>query len=376
MAGMFKTLKLSKPLSLAAGFVAMFLLVLLAFKLLGPREAVVALWFEHQGPGASLSRDVQQCALFAVDYFNIAERGRGLRVRPLVVTGMSDREAVDAIKKAKASVVLVGATSGFVSRVHPLLEREGIPAIATNANAPALAVEGDLLFRYSGPSGAVELGEMVRSHLPGFKRYLAVLDSSNLVYTKGQLDGFSTGLGIPPKKTLMGSPGDLYDAFRLEVVAGGYDGFYLAMPAYYAGVFMEIVGNLKGPAPCAVAGWGVSSVSASLAGPESLGYSVVFSPVELDMGHPFMRYLQERIAGLPPLPAVDSGYGAVSMALEAVLVGPKGQEGAAEALKAMKTVKTLRGEFPVDRAGDAVLPLYLVRYDGSAWRNMGEVGGR
>jgi len=159
---MFKTLKLSKPLSLAAGFVAMFLLVLLAFKLLGPREAVVALWFEHQGPGASLSRDVQQCALFAVDYFNIAERGRGLRVRPLVVTGMSDREAVDAIKKAKASVVLVGATSGFVSRVHALLEREGIPAIATNANAPALAVEGDLLFRYSGPSGAVELGEMVR----------------------------------------------------------------------------------------------------------------------------------------------------------------------------------------------------------------------
>ncbi|MCX7827705.1 MAG: hypothetical protein N2315_00640 [Thermanaerothrix sp.] len=375
VAGLFKTLKISRPLSLAAGFGALCLLAVLGFKLMGPREAVVALWFESKGSGAALSREVQQCALFAVDYFNAEARHRGLRIRPLVVTGMTDQEALKAIKDSGAWVVIVGATSGFVSRVHPLLEKEGIPSIATNANAPALAVKGDLLYRYSGPSGAVELGQTARLQYPAFKRYLAVLDSSNLVYTRGQLDGFASGLGTAPKKTLIGVPSDLYSSFRLEVVTGGYDGFYLAMPAYYAGIFMEMVGSLKGDVPCAVAGWGVSSVSARLAGPESLGLSVVFSPVELDMEHPFMKYLKDRIAGIPSLPAVDSGYGAVSMAAEAVL-GPKGPKGAAEALRSMKTVKTLRGDFPVDPAGDVVLPLYQVRYDGAVWRNLGEVGGR
>lgn len=365
------------PAAMLAAVAVVFCLAFGAWWFLRPGgEVVLALWFEDRGSGAALSREVQESVLFAMDYFNGLYRGK-LRLRPLVVTGMPDGEAVKAIRESGASVAIVGATSGFVSRVYPLLDKAGVPAIATNANAPALAVKGDLLYRYSGPSGAPELGDLVRSVYPGtFKRYLAMLDSSNLIYCRDQLDGFKKALGVEPEKVIIGNPGESFNSFRLEVVTGGYDGFFLALPAYYSGLFMEILSSLVGEVPTAVAGWGVSSVSAALAGPRSRALGVVFSPVELDMEGPFMKYLLNRIDGLPSLSAVDSGYGVVSMAVDAIKLGGVGPESAAQGLRSLRVAHTLRGDFPLDEAGDVVLPLYQVRFDGQAWRTIGEVAGR
>jgi hypothetical protein len=354
------------------GGLLVLLLVFMAWRLMGPKDVVVALWFEDKGGGAALSREVQQSTLFALEYFNLARRGWGYRLRPLVVTGKDDREALEAIRGANASAVICGATSGFVARILPLLNQAKVPAIATNANAPSLAVEGDVLYRYSGPSGALEAGELARD-LGGFQRYLAVIDGSNSVYSRGQLEGFAKGLGRDPVRVMEGDPGVMFERFRKELMVGDYDGLYLALPAYYTGIYLNMAWSLRDMG-AVTSGWGVSSVSAALAGPNGTAWSVVFSPVELDMGHPFLRFLKGRIAGLPVLPALDSAYGAVSMLADALSSGGPGPQGVLRGLQGLRTVRALRGDYPLDAAGDAMLPLHRVILEDGVWRDRGVAG--
>ena len=350
---------------------ALFGLLLLGFiaVALRPAPVVVALWFEGSGSGAGLGSKVQHAVLQALDYRNqTARRLVPYRYVPVVVTGLPEEAALERIRSSGAVVVLGGATSSFTGRISGLLERRGIPCISPTANSPILARSGDLLFRYTGPSGGEAAGALAR--LRGdFSRYVAVLDRSNPVYGVPQLAGFATGLGISPQRVLeVGGTQDLESV--LGVLASGlYDGAVFFLPAFLTGVYAQRIAEAHPKMTLWTSDWGVTERSAALAGPgvRNLISAVFFPPRFPDPNHPFLVFLGRRYSAVLDPSVLDPGYGAVALLDGAVQLGGSTPKGVLRGLQALQYVEGLTGTFPVDAAGDVQLPLVPVTLRGGHW---------